>query len=218
MNKSDVRLIPSHKSILGFCENSQSKMLTLAPNLGFPMFDILRNFQHDPQHLFILSDDKIEIGDWVFCNWSITKVYKLKDIHDGYFIDDNGYYHPSKSHGIFFVRKITFTTDETLGLPEVPKDFLMAFIEEYNKGSLIKEATVETFNIIPESLNPVANQIALYSIHNTDEVTKITSTKFPWNKEQRELIEKIVRQYAFEKHNMVHINDPWLNQWFQENI
>ena len=218
MNKSDVRLLPTHKSILGFCENGQTKVLTLAADLGFKRFNILRNFQHDPQNLYILSDDKIEIDDWVFCNWSITNVYKLKHVYDGYFIDDNGTYHPSKSHGIFFVRKIIFTTDEKLGLPEIPKDFLITFIDEYNKGSLIKEATVETVKVMPKSLSPIANEIALDSIHNTVEVTKITSTKFPWSKEQRNLIEKLIRQYAFERHNMVHINDPWLNQWFQENI
>ena len=25
-------------------------------------------------------------------------------------------------------------------------------------------------------------------------------------------------EFINEKHNMAHINDPWLNQWFQENI
>jgi len=219
--KSDVRLLPSHRGPLGLCdcETPNSNVLTLAADLGFQMFDISRNFQHNPRHLYILCNDEIKVGDWIFCDWSIRQVYKLKEIRDKYYVDDNGYYHPKKRKDGFDVKKIKFTTDETLGLSEVPKDFIRTFIEEYNKGSIIREANVETFNVMPKSFHsPVGHEIALDSSLNTVEVVNITPVKKLWSSEERQIIETIVRQYAFERHNMVHINDPWLNEWFKENI
>jgi hypothetical protein len=109
--------------------------LDYAPNFGFPEFNKERNFQHNPQHLYIISDEEI------------------KD--DEYYLSWQDYYNPPKY--VIYVKssgvngngkKIILTTDPELiadGVQSIDDIFLEWFVKnpscefvEVEKDSIIE--------------------------------------------------------------------------------
>lgn len=105
------------------------------------------------QHLYILSDDKIEEGDWC-----------LMDSKEIVCIEENHVIHLPNYLKNGDIKKIIATTDtslklyesETLArasgfslktddilLPQPTQEFIEKYIEEYNKGNIITEVLVE---------------------------------------------------------------------------
>ena len=78
-----------------------------------------------PQHLYIISDDKIEEGDWVIETSNSNALEQFAD-----------YSLNQKSMGC---KKIIATTDSKLKLPQIPQ----SFIEEYCRKGGIDEVDVE---------------------------------------------------------------------------
>ena len=78
-----------------------------------------------PQHLYIISDDKIEEGDWVIETSNSNALEQFAD-----------YSLNQKSMGC---KKIIATTDSELKLPQIPQ----SFIEEYCRKGGIDEVDVE---------------------------------------------------------------------------
>jgi hypothetical protein len=80
-----------------------------------------------PQHLYIISDEEIKVGDWC--------------------IDKNNCIYKQETDKIFQTftnsNKIITTTDKSLELPEPSPEFIDKFIREYNKGNVIEEVMVE---------------------------------------------------------------------------
>lgn len=83
------------------------------------------------QHLYILSNEEIKTGDWIY-RYEDKKVFQSKS----YFSEDN----PLKKG---LITKIIATTDTSLGLPQPSQQFIKYYIEEYNKGNVINKVEVE---------------------------------------------------------------------------
>ena len=75
------------------------------------------------QHLYILSDDKIKVGDWIT---DTNKVYEAPEID-----------------AFIGFKKIIASTDISLELPQIPQSFINTYIEEYNNDNIIDEVNVE---------------------------------------------------------------------------
>lgn len=117
------------------------------------------------QHLYILSDDKIEEGDWVYENNlnQETKIYQIIK-REGKLLFFRFRSVPiwleNNNHGC---KKIIATTDTSLSsiihsnypsgnttgvrtlieVPQIPQSFIDHYIQQYNKGNIITEVMVE---------------------------------------------------------------------------
>lgn len=84
-------------------------------------------------HLHILSDDKIEEGDWCVLLDSL-----------GGIMSKPSEYLPSTGHVLNkHLRKIIASTDISLNVPSVPQTFIKEYVDSYNKGEVINEVDVE---------------------------------------------------------------------------
>lgn len=110
--------------------------------------DYLKSVPAKSYHLYILSDDKIEEGDWFY-----DFLYKVKQ-----------YNKTKKIIPASYSKKIIATTDTSLKipgddydprsktgrewifLPEPSQSFIKVFIEEYNKGNVITDVMVGYIN------------------------------------------------------------------------
>lgn len=99
------------------------------------------------QHLYILSDEKIEENDWYWDNSAgNNRILQLEKGWSGKELLNNP-----------FVKKVIATTDKTLGLqvpkgnvamgwrwlPQINEAFIKSYVESYNQGKLITEVLVE---------------------------------------------------------------------------
>lgn len=83
-----------------------------------------------PQHLYILSDEKIKDGDWVLLSYpsgtEIKRAVKGKEFNNALFWNAelviDGCNH----------KRILFSTDLSLGLSDVPRTIIQGFIKEYS--------------------------------------------------------------------------------------
>lgn len=129
-----------HKSLLLCKDNSLRIPVTGAEarrleNAGFVK----------PQHLYILSDEKIKEGDWCIMLDSFENVFSIPQ----------HYTNPKTQHLNKGLRKIIACTDDSLRigelkeggriehLPQPSQSFIEYFIEEYNKGNIITDVMVE---------------------------------------------------------------------------
>lgn len=96
------------------------------------------------QHLYIISNDEIKEEDFFM---SAFMSYSLHNVKEGYAE------YPDTTN----CKKIIATTDKTLGLPQIPKEFIEAYILSYNMGSMntITEIMVEYEEIISYSSKKV---------------------------------------------------------------
>jgi len=89
--------------------------------------DYLKSANAKSYHLYVLLDDEIKEGDWIYYELD-RKVSQIKSmyIHKEWAnITKNG----------VFCKKIIATTDTSLNLPQPSKQFIEKYIEEYNKGN-----------------------------------------------------------------------------------
>ena len=76
------------------------------------------------QHLYIISDDEIKKGDYIYC--TITNAIEIAKYNHDDLIRD--------------WKKVIATTDKTLSqtsrteIPQPSQQFIQKFVEEYNKG------------------------------------------------------------------------------------
>ncbi len=187
--------------------------------------------QHEdfvPQHLYIISDDKIEKGDWYISN---GKVYQ----------------HPVKEFSkslphAWYGGKIVATTDKSVRfatgemfpeweyLPQPSEQFLEKYIDAYNRGEVITDVLVEYEETDKKSVcvgmsgkpsKPIYNWIGNWKLKvNSDNTINIKSAKESWNREELVLL--------FKKHEediIKYINSstpsatPSFNDmWIKENL
>ena len=175
-------------------------------------FNSYNKTRYQPQHLYIISDDKIEDGDL----------------------------HITSDHSGFGFRKykIIATTDTSLkifagkgdicdlyyNLPQPSQQFIEKYIEEYNKGNIITDILVE-YDVI--TLNEdwsqrpvvVTNDYKL-KINPKDNTITIKKLKDNWNREELKVLFK-----KHEKDVIKYINGsgasatPSFNdKWIEENL
>lgn len=84
------------------------------------------------QYLYFLSDEEIKDGDMCINSFD-NKIWRYKTIPCPL-----PYWGNKKT-----LKKIIASTDISLKLPEIQECFINTFIEQYNKGNIIKEVSVE---------------------------------------------------------------------------
>lgn len=142
------------------------------------------------QHLYILSDDKIKEGDWVynFLNKQIRQVTNKEQSE--YYTQDE------------YIKKIIATTDLDLcstdikntsqtgvyiaGLPKIGIDFVERYVKEYNQNNIIESVMLQynEVNIIESPDNYDDNIV----IVNGEKV-------FTWSHEEPAVLEKEADKY-----------------------
>ena len=92
-------------------------------------------------NLYIISDDEIKKGDYVYVACSEVNVYEIRQITEYY----NGQFlfNDKSQIDMNYCKKIIATTDVSLGLPQPSQQFIQKYIEEYNKGNIITDVLVE---------------------------------------------------------------------------
>lgn len=135
-NSSSIYLKPQGNNLVIVTEK---RALAYARSLNFPK-----------QHLYILSDEEIQEGDWCIANYYNEDFYlvQAKNIALGNVEHGQQLMFPfnSMTHEVRFCKKIIATTDTSLGLPQPSQSFINRYIEEYNKGSVIEDVLVEYSN------------------------------------------------------------------------
>ncbi|HOB26097.1 MAG TPA: hypothetical protein PKG93_03015 [Bacilli bacterium] len=94
-----------------------------------------------PQHLYILSNEPLIIGDWYY-----IYVKSLHSKNDNSCIAqitaediNSGLYEKWKNS----CQKIIATTDNTLNIPQIEQKFVQHYINEYNTSNTIENVLVE---------------------------------------------------------------------------
>ena len=144
LKKCKVVMLPTNKpSKLGDLATYQGKSLAKVIKEGVN----LKNTTVQFWNLYIISDDEIKKGDYIYC--TITNGIEIAKYNHDYLIRD--------------WKKVIATTDTTLKitispylfpeggacqsrdflLPQPSQQFIEEFIEEYNKGNTIKDILVE---------------------------------------------------------------------------
>lgn len=175
------------------------------------------------QHLYILSDEEIKKGDWVYRDTG-TIFQMTKELSE--------YYKSISNTDVHKKYKIIATTDKSLMylesdyscyLPQPSQSFIEHFVEEYNKGNVITEVEVEYNEIVV--FKQVLNEGFGSYYHkeepefvleiNPDNTINILTKKDSWSRE--EVIELIKK---FTKDNtvgfIVWVED--FDSWFEKNL
>lgn len=102
-------------------------------------YEIVQAMAAKYQHLYILSNDIIDEGDWYkTINGETFKPMITKCNKDSLYFANN-----TVNNGEKVYNKIIATTDKSLGLPEIPQRFIEKFRKQYNIGKDINEVNVE---------------------------------------------------------------------------
>lgn len=230
-----VVMLPTNeksKLVLSFKEKSFNQLteskLALIKEANYQLSNI------QSQHLYIISDDEIKEGDWIFANQGVHKVTDIKDDkypygtlnHKG----DKIYHHNSW-------KKIIATTDTSLNdgiqkgkiynpsfkgtkyepiiIPQPSQQFIKKYIESYNKGNIITDVLVEYEKATYDKWfdnggQPVFDTLKINPKDNTITIKKL---KDSWNRE--EVIELIKRFNSESAGNVWFDTDE---EWIEENL
>ena len=169
----------------------------------------VQEHNQEPQNLYILSNDEIKEEDFFM---STFMSYPLHNVKEGYaeYPDTNN------------CKKIIATTDKTLGLPQIPKEFIEAYILSYNMGSMttLDEIMVEyedfiSSNPIWNSKNPLSNVIVRprVDINNCISITLIKNT---YSKEE---VKALLHNLAKEMYKRgIIFNPESTEKWIEQNL
>lgn len=198
-----------------------------------------------PQHLYILSDEKIKVGDWYLVelfdiNGVSTGLHveQCKSITDDLWVNFNSV---TTTRHINNCRKIIATTDKSLsvllephideygdmrynkfqGLPEPSPEFVEVFIREYNKGNVIEEVMVEyetrLEQVYSHSGNKIQEESEPYLKVDKNNYITITRVKDSWGREEIfELFNKFRKDFPL--HRGIQIMDYELKNWIEQNL
>jgi len=181
-------------------------------------------------NLYIISDDKIEDGDWYFDGTDL--IHQKSQYNDG-LVDGNS-----------DAKKVIATTDTSLkvkqwldyaddsvniSLPQPPQQFIEKFIEEYNKGDVIKDVLVEYESNLYESFGsgkywedaPVTMKKFLdkdddyLKINPKDNTITIKKLKESWNREE---FIQLIKEFRNGLLPTTQVEIEYTNKWIEENL
>ena len=187
------------------------------------------------QHLYIVSDDKVQEDDWVI-----------------QFNAENSPFSPVKYRdfggGSFTFKKVLATTDSSLvnlekqyfdknkerrsallkqiKVPQPTQSFVEMFIEEFNKGNAITDVLVEykgKYRTNPDG-EPIGLPVHDYQpkVNSKDNTITIKKVKDSWSKEEVEnLIKSVVKEISYGNEELLHHYDGdfrELDKWIEENL
>jgi hypothetical protein len=109
---------------------------------------------NNQQHLYILSDDPIQDGDW------FVKMRSFNNKPSLYKEDKKAFMNSEwlNSGDVNDCFKVIASTDTQLGLPQPSKAFIQKYVELYNKGQQITEIDVE-YEYVEQECNSSTNWI-----------------------------------------------------------
>lgn len=142
---------------------------------------------HTFQHLYFLSDDPIEIGDFVYCGREGFDPIARQGVN------------PSGANSDPMMKKVIATTDKSLDfndylksgqnrtwkiLPHPSSSFVEKFVKEYNKGNVIAEVMVEYEGaVFSTECEDDCDEIRL-RVNPKDHTITIKKAKESWTKEE----------------------------------
>ena len=96
----------------------------------------------NPQHLYIISDDEIKKGDYIYC--TITNAIEIAKYNHDYLIRDWKKVIATTDTSLYIHQKETISLPERVFyLPQPSQQFIKKFVEEYNKSNVITDVLVE---------------------------------------------------------------------------
>ncbi len=168
---------------------------------------------HDLNHLYILSDDKINENDWIYNEFSVNKIRKTNKFNNS---SD---------------KKIIATTDSQLiinscidpnkpYLASISKEFIEKYVNEHNNGNIITEIELEykeRYSISDYSSVNDTYPDGLKLNHNNEVIIKLIEEKLYTRKE---VLEKCVLfgDYVAEKCTGQNIKTIGEHEWLEKNI
>ena len=181
--------------------------------------------QEESQHLYFLSDEEIEDGEYGFCmnlfnqgNQPYQIIFKMDSEQRQAMIELGG----QKNANVF---KIIATTDTSLRLTEIVKEddsiefpyitslpqpsqsFIEKFVEEYNKGNVITEVMVEYE--VDDGYMEVKSYLKVNSKDNTITIRK---AKDSWSTEEMRQKLNDYRMYAKNSNLSIEMFDKWIEE------
>ena len=179
------------------------------------------------QHLYILSDEEIKVGDWFvgFADGSIKPFVMQADEST---VEINNWQLNKK--GYSSNKKIIATTDRSLkvfihttmaidmddcyeSLPQPSQSFIEKFVDEYNKGNVITEVMVE-YESIGAYANPKYNSDYQLKI-NSDNTINIINSKERWSRE--EVVEIFNKMFSTDIID-AYVKKVDFDKWIEENL
>ena len=174
-----------------------------------------------PQHLYIISDDKIKLFDWIYNNKENIVEQITSKTQLIFVLEEN------KENQTF--KKIIATTDSSLEifdkelsnrhsvkvnilLPEPSQQFIQKYIEEYNKGNYIEDVLVEYEDGKSYSGNEGLIIKEWLKIDPKDNTITIKKVKDSWSREE---VEDLI--YSAMKDRCYTTIAEW-KKWIEENL
>jgi len=219
--KIEVVLLPTEEGDLWFYKDNKDVLLT--------GLTVSKSSNINSQHLYFLSDDKIEVGDWCLLDHNVgvsTGYSILKCLESN--IKEGEYLFQDKDGNKFTTgrcSKIIATTDSSLGLVKPSQQFIRKYAEAYNEGKPITHTMVmyeDKFTRNEEIYVDANNCKGNYSTHSKqlklnprDNTIIINKLKDSWNRE--EVIDLLHRmsKLAVLKPSLT---EGMFNNWIQENL
>ncbi|MFW6225973.1 MAG: hypothetical protein ACOC3V_03365 [bacterium] len=176
---------------------------------------------YKPQHLYILSDEKIKEGDWMLRLYDNT-------IHQATRGDVRLFNENKNGHKDDF-RKIIATTDKFLCLPKPSDSFIQKYIEKYNEGKSITDVLVEYWTYTPGIDEdgygfPVGHPITIPSVSTKDNTITIKKVKDSWTEEDvsTKLNKLAIDLFEYvsnkEPNGLDPLEESWIKKWIEQNL
>ena len=176
------------------------------------------------QHLYIISDDGIKKGDYIYC--TITNIIEIdKYNHDDLIRDwkkviattDSSLWRPSHKYA-----------SDVILLPQPSQQFIEKFIEEYNRGNVITDVLIEYELISNEeyfgnTVNPdydVPYFDEKLKINPKDNTITIKKVKDSWSREEVIEFGNKVKEYCkngWKSDSLHRVFFEW-DKWIEENL
>ena len=145
------------------------------------------------QHLYITDDSEIREGDWIIWNSKVVQAINTK-------------YHKT-------TKKIIATTDTSLNLSQIPKQFIEYYISEYNAGRKIDKVDVE----FEGELYGGVYAIPKISANNEISIKPVEEKMY-----SREEVVELIKDFTMSTHQLILNKNPQrheiINTWFKENL
>lgn len=181
---------------------------------------------HTFQHLYFLSDNKIEEGDWVISKWNNKweQPYKLslKDSDLRYHLNSKKIIATTNTSLRVFWSNLKdcglYPEDANHGfksLPQPSQQFIVEYIEAYNAGNPITEVLVEYIEQYNGYCHPEGEYTQILKV-NPDNTIIIKQLKDFYTREEVEEI--VIKAMAFIMAGQVSMKEFYPEDWIKENL
>lgn len=206
--KCKVVMLPTNEKV-GIIWKTDQKLIYTNNNIR------VAKEEFSAQHLYILSDDEIEEGDWYENNGVI-------------FIADARFDEGNNPNQIKYNKKIIATTDDSLyrvewdlasprpaikrvRLPQLSKSFIENYATAYNAGKAITDVMVEYGYIINKSMGHFHQTREYFLKVNRNNTITIRSAKDSWSR--KEVLDIIDKCWGYKNESI-----QTKEEWIEENL